>query len=341
MTLKTGQALLFSPASLFVSNKGTLATLSTGYAIIKSRPRLTEDGGGSLLATTGKCAEDVSEKILVAPITPHSSRPTSPSDNSNAKASPDFNQTAFSPPRSLDTHTGMAASVDDLPQQSFSSRLSLSGTSLPRSSARTSDADPIVTQAPLPVVTPPAEFSLLIQVLEEMELETGVSFQPNLDVRQRIVTKNPDAICQGENKNWRTYLKFAKSYQIVEVMDSGSHKKIALTPRYRAMPRSSGHLDCQHVPSTSSSDQSHSSSANVPEQFRGLVSVMAALSSNGTPGLTQTAIGAKLLKDLSTHYRVYGYRKLKDFLKAASDAGLVEVVSSVIGGESTWKLTTP
>ncbi|KAG8782690.1 hypothetical protein FRC19_007403 [Serendipita sp. 401] len=51
MTLKTGQALLFSPASLFMSDKKCLVTLSTGYAVIKSRPRLTRDGGESIMAT--------------------------------------------------------------------------------------------------------------------------------------------------------------------------------------------------------------------------------------------------------------------------------------------------
>lgn len=51
MTLRTGEALLYSPASLFVSTCGRLASLSTGYAIIKSRPRITTDGGASLLAT--------------------------------------------------------------------------------------------------------------------------------------------------------------------------------------------------------------------------------------------------------------------------------------------------
>jgi hypothetical protein len=53
MALRTGEALLYSPASLFLSTKGRLATLSSGYAVIKTRPRLTRDGGTSLLATQG------------------------------------------------------------------------------------------------------------------------------------------------------------------------------------------------------------------------------------------------------------------------------------------------
>ena len=51
MTLATGQALLYSPPSLFVSKNRTSAMLASGYAIIKTRGRLTLDGGASLLAT--------------------------------------------------------------------------------------------------------------------------------------------------------------------------------------------------------------------------------------------------------------------------------------------------
>jgi hypothetical protein len=54
MALRTGEALLYSPGSLFLSQRGRLATLSSGYAVIKTRPRLTRDGGASLLATEGE-----------------------------------------------------------------------------------------------------------------------------------------------------------------------------------------------------------------------------------------------------------------------------------------------
>ena len=54
MTLRTGEALLYSPASLFATALGETDTLSTGYAIIKTRPRLTADGGASLLATEAR-----------------------------------------------------------------------------------------------------------------------------------------------------------------------------------------------------------------------------------------------------------------------------------------------
>jgi hypothetical protein len=51
MMLRTGEALLYSPASLFATGDEEVVTLSSGYAIIKTRSRLTSDGGASLLAT--------------------------------------------------------------------------------------------------------------------------------------------------------------------------------------------------------------------------------------------------------------------------------------------------
>jgi hypothetical protein len=51
MMLRTGEAILYSAASLFATANGETAPLGTGYAIIMTRPRLTSDGGASLLAT--------------------------------------------------------------------------------------------------------------------------------------------------------------------------------------------------------------------------------------------------------------------------------------------------
>ncbi|KIM21769.1 hypothetical protein M408DRAFT_29280 [Serendipita vermifera MAFF 305830] len=59
MTLRTGEALLYSPASLFATATGQTATLSTGYAITKTRSRLTGDGGASLLATDALSARAI------------------------------------------------------------------------------------------------------------------------------------------------------------------------------------------------------------------------------------------------------------------------------------------
>jgi hypothetical protein len=83
MILRTGEALLYSPASLFTTEGGEVVRLSTGYAIIKTRSRLTSDGGASLLATethfeaslecqTGLPSPESSERIL-APAFPSGS----------------------------------------------------------------------------------------------------------------------------------------------------------------------------------------------------------------------------------------------------------------------------
>jgi hypothetical protein len=59
MMLRTGEALLYSPASLFVTEEEEVVTLSAGYAIIKTRSRLTTDGGASLLATEARLEENL------------------------------------------------------------------------------------------------------------------------------------------------------------------------------------------------------------------------------------------------------------------------------------------
>lgn len=75
MTLRTGEALLYSPASLFVSKAGKLGTLGTGYAIMKMRARLTRDGGESLLATAPSLDETNPPASDLGILTPMSSSP--------------------------------------------------------------------------------------------------------------------------------------------------------------------------------------------------------------------------------------------------------------------------
>ena len=54
MMLRTGEALLYSPGSLFATEGAEVIALRAGYAIIKTRSRLTRDGGASLLATEAR-----------------------------------------------------------------------------------------------------------------------------------------------------------------------------------------------------------------------------------------------------------------------------------------------
>jgi len=48
--LETGEALLFSPNSLCTDGSGQLVKLGSGYIHIFTRPRITRDGGQSILA---------------------------------------------------------------------------------------------------------------------------------------------------------------------------------------------------------------------------------------------------------------------------------------------------
>jgi hypothetical protein len=85
MTLHTGEAIVFSPSSLFVSVKGKLATLSTGYVLIKTRPRLTRDGGASIFALNdrGDVAMDVGTLTPDTPGLQGALKQTLPGANTN------------------------------------------------------------------------------------------------------------------------------------------------------------------------------------------------------------------------------------------------------------------
>jgi hypothetical protein len=78
MTLATGQALLYSPSSLFVSRNRNSAMLAAGYAIIKTRGRLTLDGGASLLATDARVEYGTAGTGLMTPTSVHLSPVTVP-----------------------------------------------------------------------------------------------------------------------------------------------------------------------------------------------------------------------------------------------------------------------
>lgn len=52
IALNTGEALLFSPGTLAVARNGKLKTLGKAYMTIRTRPRVTSDGGASIFAVS-------------------------------------------------------------------------------------------------------------------------------------------------------------------------------------------------------------------------------------------------------------------------------------------------
>ena len=110
MTLRTGEALLYSPASLFATDGGGTATLSTGYSIIKTRSRLTSDGGASLLATETRLAP------VVEPPTVPPSPPVSDGVLSPVPSYIPYNASSLIPPS---TRVSQVVQVGDSCQSSF------------------------------------------------------------------------------------------------------------------------------------------------------------------------------------------------------------------------------
>ena len=53
VNLETGEALLFSPSALCTDGNGQVVKLGNGYVHLFTRPRITRDGGQSILAVGG------------------------------------------------------------------------------------------------------------------------------------------------------------------------------------------------------------------------------------------------------------------------------------------------
>lgn len=85
MALRTGDGLLISPTSIFPTSEGKTRKLGSGYCVFRTRPRLTADGGASIMAT----AMRISPKIDLDTFSSQSSDDESASSRENTKASHD------------------------------------------------------------------------------------------------------------------------------------------------------------------------------------------------------------------------------------------------------------
>ncbi|KAG8749489.1 hypothetical protein FRC14_001329 [Serendipita sp. 396] len=256
MTLKTGQALLFSPASLFVSNKGLLVTLSMGYAVIKSRPRLTRDGGESILATAPSLDHPVTNVLL----TPQSSDASLPAPIASRRALRDTTNTSLSlvhmEPKTTTTNNSLRLRLGRgflpsgevaAPSTPLSSRFirtkftnngspsppaSLSTASIRAPSTAKSRAVPNSTSTkPLPPVAIPRlptaasvlQYKDLIRVMKELDPSCGAILFSVLGGPLRKI--NPNAY-DGKLKK---YLEAAQDDSVVQIKNSD---RVVLHPSY-------------------------------------------------------------------------------------------------------------
>jgi hypothetical protein len=75
--LDTGEALLFSPTTICTNRSGQVIKLGNGYIHLVTRPRITRDGGQSILAVGG--IEEKWEQDSESPDEANGSGPISPS----------------------------------------------------------------------------------------------------------------------------------------------------------------------------------------------------------------------------------------------------------------------
>ncbi|PVF91522.1 hypothetical protein CPB86DRAFT_802757 [Serendipita vermifera] len=258
-----GEALLCSPASLFVSESGYLATLSTGYAVIKTRPRLTRDGGASLLATvdlteaqhrtglvkpdseTLSSSDSVSTKSAASVRVPDPI--TGPSVSADVPVAPTTTPTIQSSQTSSNPSpiAPLTKQGDALTQNQSITAASTS--QVPTSSFK-SLVLPLFTMAPLSP-EPPAEssrqtYSSLIQTMRVLNVRTGRFTMPISEVMDELIQTNP----MMQSWNLVTYLQCALDSRVIWLARTD---QIALHP---ASPDSS-------TPNSSNGDQA---STNTP-----------------------------------------------------------------------------
>lgn len=94
LRLQTGEGVLFSPATLVRGQEDSLRMLGTGYLHVRTRPRVTMDGGLSVMATQTTTAETKAKKASPVPCTRRpsaksGSTPTAQTNTKKAKPEPE------------------------------------------------------------------------------------------------------------------------------------------------------------------------------------------------------------------------------------------------------------
>ncbi|KAG8816895.1 hypothetical protein FRC19_011719 [Serendipita sp. 401] len=261
MPLKTGQALLFSPASLFVSKTGLLVTLSLGYAVIKSRPRLTRDGGESILATAPSLDDPVTHVLL----TPQSSDASLPAPSiASRRALRDTTNTPLSlvhmEPHTTTTNSSLRlqlgrgsppsgelaapstalssrfirgkfttneppsppASVSTASARASTAPLTARSRAVPKSTS-TKPLPPVVTTPRLPTAASVSQYKDLVRLIKELDPSCGAI--PFSVLGGPLRKRNPN----GYDGKLKKYLEAAQGDSVVQIKNND---KVVLHPSY-------------------------------------------------------------------------------------------------------------
>lgn len=341
MRLRTGEGLLCSASALFPSKEGTLERLGTGYAVIKSRMRLTRDGGESILATDStSTAEHVPLAGLATPESSTSSGNPSPelglrlgsqvhcvdtsNDTPSTASSPSLTEKILSPRMSTleagsrlfkpPTYTDIGSqSENEHVTKGLNAFTDVSSTPvlvIPRARPKSmvhniAPAFPVSSTPPQSVFakTRDPQFDVLIKGLVE---NNGRALHQSL--LDRVHQLSPNPYPTGEKKPWKNFLTRAEAAGIVTLSGSGSKKMVTLIPgtTFSQAQKTASTLIQQSIPSGESS-------------YAVLISALSTLA----PGR-----GVVRICDLGQEFKKRKFKhdgRLKDFLIQAEQNGVVKL----------------
>jgi hypothetical protein len=304
MMLRTGEALLFSPASLFVSKLGKLATLSTGYALIMTRARLTKDGGASIFAT-GDVAE--SQPFDMGIMTPSSEE--SDSDDPETQGSADM----------------------ELAKTQFPLRPQAEAP-LPAKSKPASDSG---DEPPSPPDV--EEYELLIDIMNRMVNDGDSPWIKSSSLANAVYRANPE----NYPSSFRGYIRKVALTRVVRVRGEGVEFQVALHPALRASsdnhPQPLQRFDrlslSPEKPAVfsvydprfkivSSDTPSKDRHLTYPAKFQSLVTTIRKLEESPGEWVKVSQIGST---PGAGGYQANGYANMVAYLDAAQNAGIVAI----------------
>ncbi|PVF93461.1 hypothetical protein CPB86DRAFT_801212 [Serendipita vermifera] len=298
--------LSFSPASLFVSKSGQLATLSTGYASIMTRARLTKDGGASIFAT----GDTVGLEPLDAGIlTPSSigSDPGTPSTQGSSDM--ELAKTQFGlPPK---------------PQV-----LQLRDT---KPSSGSEDVKP-------PIPSDVEEYEMLIDIMNRVTTDAGSPWIKSSSLANAYYRANPE----DYPSSFRGFIRKIALTRVVLVHGEGVEFQVALHPSLRANQDKASQASQKNdrdslSPDTkplvfSVYDPRYDAASLVtpqkdpnppyPTKFHSLVNAIRKFENSPGEWVKVSQIGS--LED-GGGYEANGYKTVMAYIEAAQDAGIIVI----------------
>jgi hypothetical protein len=331
--------MMFAPAGLAVKeNSGDVAPIGQGYLVVRSRLRITQDGGQSLLAIQEEdAAADTSSASATSPS--HSTAP-SLSDTGSSAA------TSSSSTQGWGAASGGAASPVILSQSTISELMGLnvqatpSATPLPMSAPAISQHAPpppvtvstpvYVTaaaptarsQMPVPLPAPPATSRTTASSVPTEYRGLVAFLRSRRDAGEQNVSLSDVGIDRGANpQNYRTFpsklktgLETAHSLGIVVLGGKGNNQWVKLS----------------NVINPSSS----ALASTIPVEFAGLIHCLRHKQQAGVTRVMWTTIGDHRNQNKSMY--TMAPKAIKDIIMQANASGLVTVGGDIGRPGGQW-----